>query len=149
MLEVGRSMLVASTRLGELNVSPSALIEFAEGFSGLPEWRQGVLVPVAELPCFFWLQFVHDPAAAFLLLALEGVLADYDFALARQAAAFTPQSRVYAIIRVPAGDLSQATANLLAPVVIDDLPAPIGRQVILHDTVYPLRHPLFVEDEPC
>ena len=100
-------------------------------------------------PFLLWLQFTHDQDAAFLLLDIEPVFPDYDLALARTAAGANPAAKVYAIISVPGGLLAKATANLLAPVVIDSTPTLQGRQVVLHDSPYPLRHPLFTEDEPC
>jgi len=142
-------MIIKSTRLGEFEICARDLVCFPEGFSGLPEWQEGVLVPVNDVAHFFWLQFTHDSEAAFLLLEVEGVISDFDLRLAREAATVEDDAKVYAIVRVPHGDLKQATVNLLAPVIIRGTPRREGFQVILHDSGYPLRHPLFVEDVPC
>ncbi|MBS4054458.1 MAG: flagellar assembly protein FliW [Thermaerobacter sp.] len=144
---------ISSSRLGELELSTDEIINFSEGFLGLPTWQEALLRQTEVAPYLLWLQFTHDQEAAFLLLDIEQVLPDYDLALARTAAGTSPAAKVYAIISVPGGLLAKATANLLAPVVIDSTLAPQGRQVVLHDTAYPLRHPLFTadetEDEPC
>lgn len=142
-------MQIVSSRLGELEVSADEVIDFSDGFPGLPNWQAAVLRQTQVAPYLLWLQFVHDPEAAFLLLDLAIALPDYDLALARTAAELGEQAQVYAIVSVPGGALIRATANLLAPVVITFTPALAGRQVILHDSGYPLRHTLFIEDEPC
>ena len=146
-------MIVYSSRLGELSVAEDKLITFPHGFWGLPEWQQGVLVPVADAPVFFWLQFTHDPAAAFLLLDIAALAPDYDCAAAKAAAEVPADAAVYTIVTIPDQNLSLATTNLLAPVVIStsrDLSHPQatsdkrqGTQAILHDSGYPLRFPLF------
>jgi len=137
---------ISSSRLGELELSTDEIINFSEGFLGLPTWQEAVLRQTEVAPFLLWLQFTHDPDAAFLVLDIESVFPDYDLALARTAAGTSPAAKVFAIVSVPGGLLAKATANLLAPVVIDSTPTPQGRQVVLHDSPYPLRHPLFVED---
>ena len=137
---------ISSSRLGELELSTDEIINFCDGFLGLPTWQEAVLRKTEVAPFLLWLQFTHDPDAAFLVLDIESVFPDYDLALARTAAGTSPAAKVFAIVSVPGGLLAKATANLLAPVVIDSTPTPLGRQVVLHDSPYPLRHPLFVED---
>jgi len=141
--------LISSSRLGELEVQADEVINFSEGFLGLPTWQEAVLRKTEAAPYLLWLQFTHDPEAAFLVLDIESVFPDYDLPLARTAAGTSPAAKVFAIVSVPGGLLAKATANLLAPVVIDSTPTLQGRQVVLHDSPYPLRHPLFTEDEPC
>ena len=141
--------LISSSRLGELELSTDEIINFSEGFLGLPTWQEAVLRQTEVAPYLLWLQFTHDPDAAFLLLDIESVLPDYDLNLARAATDYGPAARVLAIVSVPDGRLANATVNLFAPLVIAPTPAPQGRQVVLHDTAYPLRHALFTEDEPC
>ena len=151
-------MIVCSSRLGELSVAEDKLIAFPHGFLGLPEWQRGVLVSVEGAPAFFWLQFTHDPAAAFLLLDIAALAPDYDCAAARAAAEVPADAAVYTIVTIPEQNLSLATTNLLAPVVISATPNPPhpqatsdkgqatpchGQQVVLHDSGYPLRFPLF------
>ncbi len=143
-------MIVNSSRLGEVTVKADDLISFPTGFIGLPEWQSAVLLPFSpEAPLLAWLQFTHDPDAAFLLLDIAGFAPDYDACLARQAAEMDEAARVFTIVAVPSGDFTRATTNLLAPVVVtaNASGSPLGKQVVLHDTIYPLRHPLFRSDD--
>ena len=108
-------MIVHSTRLGELHIAEALLITFPSGFWGLPEWQQGALVAVEGAPAFFWLQFTHDPAAAFLLLDINAFAPDYDCATAKAAAELPSDAAVFTIVTIPAQDFALATTNLLAP----------------------------------
>lgn len=150
-------MIVHSTRLCDLHIAEVDLIAFPSGFWGLPEWQQGALVPVEGAPAFFWLQFTHDPAAAFLLLDITAFAPDYDCVMAKAAAELPSDAAVFTIVTIPDQNLALATTNLLAPVVISAPPDPpqatsderqatsrLGTQVILHDSGYPLRFPLSV-----
>jgi len=53
---------------------------------------------------------------------------------------------IYAIATIPA-DPREATINLMAPIVINER-GRRGRQVILHDSKYSVRHPLVGGAEP-
>lgn len=163
-------MIIHSTRVGHIELHPQDLIHFSTGVVGLPEWQNAVIVPVPDLPLLAWLQFTHDPDAAFLLLDVQALYPDYNCDLARQQAGADQTAAVFTIVKVPNGDFSQATTNLMAPIVIrEDLSSQfsdpsacrgsacraqdgirnIGTQVILHDTNYSLRHPLFAGEAKC
>ena len=88
----------------------------------------------------------HDPDAAFLLLDVQSLYPDYNCDLARQQVSAGPSATVYSIVKVPNGDFSKATTNLMAPIVIQRR---VGTQVVLHDSKYPLRHPLFEGEAAC
>jgi flagellar assembly factor FliW len=117
------------------------IISFGEGVLGLPEWNEAVLLPVEGVPSLYWLQFLHDEEAAFLVLDVLTLFPKYDVALAKgQASLDGDDTVVLTTVSVPGGDFSKATTNLMGPVVLAGLK---GRQVVLHDTEYPLRQPLF------
>ena len=114
-------------------------------------------------------QFSHDPDAAFLLLDVAALYPDYNCDMARQQAGVDQDAIVYTIVKVPNGDFSKATTNLMGPIVIQSLASSdqrlatsdnpqetsdkrqvtSGTQVILHDSNYPLRHPLFAGEAAC
>ena len=162
-------MIIESTRVGSIELEEYDLIHFSIGVVGLPDWQHAVMVPVPDVPILTWLQFAHDPDAAFLLLDVQSLCPDYNCSLARQQAGAEPTATVYTIVKVPNGDFSRATTNLMAPIVIQsDKPQEtsdkgqettikpqatssklLGTQVILHDSNYPLRHPLFEGEAAC
>jgi flagellar assembly factor FliW len=134
-------MKIMSTRAGAVEVDEREVINFPEGLVGIPFWQSAVLLPIPEVAELCWLQAVDDPDAAFLLLKVGDYFPQYDENLAR-ACAELPDGAVYSIVRVPQDDLSRATTNLMGPVIID-LSAATGKQVVLHDSGYDLRQPLF------
>jgi len=83
--------LISSSRLGELELSTDEIINFSEGFLGLPTWQEAVLRQTEVAPFLLWLQFTHDPDAAFLVLDIESVFPDYDSPVLPQALA--PQQK--------------------------------------------------------
>lgn len=166
-------MIINSTRVGTIEVQEQDLIHFPAGVVGLPDWQDAVIVPVPDLPLFAWLQFTHDPDAAFLLLDVQALYPDYNCDLARQQAGAHQTATVFTIVKVPNGDFSQTTTNLMGPIVIQppassdqrletsDKPQEtsdnrqatsdkrLGTQVIIHDSNYPMRHPLFAGETAC
>lgn len=145
-------MIINSTRVGPQEVLDKDTISFSTGVVGLPDWQQAIIVPVKEVPLLSWLQFTHDPDAAFLLLDVGALFPDYDIAAARANAQLN-EGVVYTIVRVPGGDFAQATTNLMAPIVIGRREPGderrVGVQIVLHDLSYPLRHPLFGGEGTC
>ncbi|KAF0195891.1 MAG: hypothetical protein FD169_1191 [Bacillota bacterium] len=154
-------MIINSTRIGIIEVQEQELVHFPSGVVGLTDWQNAVVVPVPDLPLLNWLQFAHDPSAAFLLLDVQALYPDYRLEFAREQAQLGQDAKVYTIVKVPNGDFTQATTNLMAPIVIEPPasfsdkrqetsdPRRLAQQVILHDFNYPLRHPLFVEEAAC
>ena len=155
-------MIINSTRIGTIEVQEQELISFPSGVVGLSDWQSAVMVPVPDLPLLAWLQFAHDPDAAFLLLDVQALYPDYNCNMARQQAGADQDATIYTIVKVPNGDFSRSTTNLMAPIVIQrDKPQTpsdkrqatsdkrLGAQVILHDSNYPLRHPLFAGESAC
>ena len=134
-------MKIMSTRAGEVVVEEKDVISFPEGLVGIPCWQNAVLLPIPEVAELCWLQAVDDPDAAFLLLKVGEYFPQYDENLARLSAEL-PNGAVYSIVRVPEDDLSRATTNLMGPLIIDT-EAATGKQVVLHDSGYDLRQPLF------
>ena len=141
-------MIIQSTRVGSVELEEQDLIHFSTGVVGLPDWQDAVMVPVPDVPILTWLQFAHDPDAAFLLLDIQSLYPYYDCDLARQQVGAGPTATVYTIVKVPNGDFSKATTNLMGPIVIQG-DKRLGTQVILHDSNYPLRHPLFEGEAAC
>jgi len=134
-------MLVNSSRVGEIQVSAEDIIVFNEGVLGLPDWTEAVVVPVDGVPSLLWLQFLHDADAAFLLLDVLSLFPGYDVNEAKKQAGLSGDDlSVLTIVSVPGEDFSEATTNLIGPLVLG---AGQGKQDVLHNSSYPLRQPLF------
>ena len=151
------TLLVPTTRFGELRVAEAAVLEFPEGLPGFADQRRWLLVPhhgaggVAPpaVPCeaersapFVWLQSAERLDLAFLMLAPAAAFPDYAPTLPADVGAASADVSLWVLLTVPAGDPRRMTANLLGPIVIERARRR-GRQIVLGDERYHTRHPVF------
>jgi flagellar assembly factor FliW len=148
-----------------LEVTAGEVLTFPHGLVGMEHLRQFVVVEDPRVyPCR-WLQSLQDPALAFLIVEPVVIAADYRLDLPDQdrrdlaldASASAEPSPATASGESPAFDVwvivtvrpqpEQSTANLLAPVVVNR-ERRLGKQVVMHESGYSLRHPLAAPDAP-
>jgi flagellar assembly factor FliW len=121
-------------------------LSLAEPLPGFPGHRDYVLVPAEDGGRLFWLQSVAPDGPRFLAVPAAAYFPDYAPALpgavcVQLGLAAPAEARLYCLVTVPAGDVTAATANLRAPVVVN--PATHrARQVVLLDAAHPIRRPL-------
>lgn len=141
-------MIVKTGRFGQLTVGDDEIITIPQGMYGFPEYTKYCLVDPSDDTLILWLQSLDHPEIAFPLLEPKIFRPDY---AARLSAAElrelklenVNQSAVYAILTIPQ-DVSQMTANLKAPLVIN-LKEQIARQVVLQENEYSIKHLMFKE----
>lgn len=141
-------MIVKTGRFGQVEVSESEVIHFPEGILGFPNYQRFCLVDPGDDTLIFWLQSIDHPSIAFPLLEPKIFKPEY---MVRLSAAElrelrlenVNQSAVFAILTIPE-DVTQMTANLKAPLVVN-LKLQIGRQVILQENEYSIKHVMFKE----
>jgi len=123
---------------------PEDVIAFPDGLPGFEACRRFVLLSSSELAPFSVLRALDPPAPAFLLIDPVAVLARYRRVLAeadrRRLQADDQDALLWLAIVSVGGDRS-ASVNLRAPIVINPR-LMIGCQVMPHESLYPLRHPL-------
>ena len=133
-----------TTRFGKFAVEPPGIIQFAEGLPGFEQSRAFVLLSSGNLVPLHVLHAVDGPPASFLAVDPREVLAGYRTTLTtgdRLKLGADEDTRVLWLALVtPHGD-QDASVNLRAPVVVNPLRM-IGCQVMPHNSLYPLRHPL-------
>ena len=134
-------MKLTSTRFGELDVPPDAVLEIPGGLIGLGGSRWALLAR-AEDAAFLWLHAVDDPDLAVPVADPWAFFEDYavdvpDEAAERLGIADPSQARVLVVVRVgPTAE--ECFANLKAPILLIDGK---GHQV-LNEADAPLRAPL-------
>jgi flagellar assembly factor FliW len=126
--------------------SPVQVLAFAEPLPGLPGYRDYVLVPADAAGHLFWLQSVAPAGPRFLTVSAAGFFPEYAPTLPGAACVElglydARAAQLYCLVSVPDGDVSSATANLRAPVVVNPATAQAS-QVVLSDGVHPIRRPL-------
>ena len=144
-------MEIKSIILGTVEVEEKAVYRFERGLYGLEEHQCfALIIPDRTMP-FAYLQAVEEPGVCLLLADPFQFNRKYEFDLAQselellQAAG--PESiEVWATVTTPGETLESATMNLLAPIVLN-VQKQLGCQVVLHDSGYDTKSPLFPQEK--
>lgn len=142
---------VKTLRFGEIEATEDHIIHFDEGIPAFEEETEFVIIiPDVEAPYAF-LQSTKTQELAFLMARPFVFFPDYEFVLDDTVEAHLDikdekDVEVFTLVTVPDGDFSKMTANLLAPIVINNENRK-GQQYVLEKTKYTTRHPLFAAKE--
>ena len=128
-----------------LDVASTAVVTFEQGLVGMEHLRQFAVVEDARLAPGAWLQSIEEPALAFVVIAPTMLLPDYAAEISGDDAyqlelEDADDADVWSIVTI-VGDPRNSTVNLLAPIVVNRKRC-LGKQVILSEARYSLRHPL-------
>ncbi len=141
-------MKINTTRFGHLEVDAEEVITFPEGIIGFDTLKKFCLVDPGDDTLILWLQSLENGAFAFPVLEPKIFKPDYIVKLSAVELkglqlANVNQSVVFNILTIPA-NITELTANLKAPIVIN-LRDQIGKQVVLQENEYSLKHLMFKE----
>lgn len=140
-------MEIKSIILGTVDVGENAIYRFDRGLYGMEEYRSFALItPDPEMP-FAYLQALEEPGVCLLLADPFQFYPHYEFDLAQseleRLRAPGPDSiAAWTTVTTPRQTLEGATLNLLAPIVLN-VQERLGCQVVLHDSGYDTKSPLF------
>lgn len=138
-------MKINTLYFGELEYSEQDIFQFTNGLPGLEEHQSFLLIPMEEGIPFSYLQSVGEGSLSILVTNPFDYFQDYDFSV-NEGTQYELQIEqpedieVWSAVTVTE-DLSEATVNLLAPIIINSKKR-LGKQVILHDSGYSIKHPL-------
>ena len=141
-------MRIHTINFGDLDVADDKVITFKEGLPGFPQIRRFTILEAEDVKPFQYLQALDDPPISLLIINPFLVDPAYEFRLRDSDmedldSTNSAELAVYAVAMIP-DDPSLATLNLMAPIVINDK-CRSGKQVILHESKYSVKHPLFNE----
>jgi flagellar assembly factor FliW len=139
-------MLIQTLNFGDLDLPEDQVILFKEGVPGFPQIHRFVMLDFEDLKPFQYFQALDDPPIALLVVNPFSVDPTYAFQLSKSdmediQTSDTNETAVYAVATIP-DDPEQATINLMAPIVVN-VKKKCAKQVILHDGIYSVKHPLF------
>lgn len=147
-------MKIETKFFGTVEIDETEIINFGHGIPGFENYRQFVMLKQNPDSPFLVMQAVESSQPALIVIPLERVVPDYDFDIPDEAVkelslTAPADAAVYAVVVLPQ-DISKATVNLAAPIIINTK-AKLGKQVILNNPAYGLKHPLFAAPkmEPC
>ena len=139
-------MQIHTVNFGALEVPEDKVISFKEGLPGFPQLHRFVILELDELKPFHYLQALDDPPIALFIINPFIVDTAYKFQLTASdmediRSTNSAELATYAVATIPENP-NEATLNLMAPIVVNDRDR-CGKQVILHESKYSVRHPLF------
>ncbi|MCB0325301.1 MAG: flagellar assembly protein FliW [Bdellovibrionales bacterium] len=143
----GKTIKFQTTRFGELEVRGSSVITVINGVIGFPQSTRYTLLEYN--PPFSWLQSVEHPELAFVVVngaefgdgyRFPVPFGDRDMELG--------ENDDLAIVNLVSvrPDPTQTTVNLKAPLLVN-LRNMKGKQIVLDDPKFPIRMPLWADDE--
>ena len=142
---------IPTSRFGTLQVASDRIVTFPDGMIGFEKYKQYTLVQQDGQANFSWLQSIDEPSVAFPLM--EPVFFRPDYRLRHSESdtsalklEFEVKPQVFAIMSIPKGNPKGMTANLLAPIVINDS-SRLGKQVIVMNEEFTTRHEVVRELE--
>ena len=134
---------------GEMELKEEDILHFEKGIPGFPSQTKFVQVPLTEDGLFQVLQSVTDAEIGFIITDPFFYKKDYDFVLEDGVVESLEIQRTeeikVSVIITPHEPFNESTANLQAPVIINKNNNK-ARQVILTNTTYLTKHPLFAEE---
>jgi flagellar assembly factor FliW len=138
-------MIIHTINFGDLDIPEDKVITFKEGLPGFPQIHRFAVIELEELKPFQYLQSLGDPPIALFIINPFMVDPTYEFRLAASDMEDlnnknATELAVFTVATIP-DDPSQATLNLMAPIVINEKDR-CGKQVILLDSKYSVKHPL-------
>ena len=145
-----KALTVQTANFGEIEVPVENVISFDEGIPGFPQVHKFAILEFEHLKPFQYLQSLGDPPIALLMVNPFLLHPEYTFEVGetemRDLKTDKPEDvAVFAVATIPENP-SEATMNLMAPILINQKHR-CGKQVILLDSPYSVRHPLLGSSE--
>ena len=139
-------MRIHTISFGDLEISDDKIISFKEGLPGFPQIHRFAVLELEELKPFRYLQALEDPPVSLFIINPFLIDPDYEFRLTDAdmedlSSSNSAELSVYAVATIP-DDVTSASLNLMAPVVINEK-GHCGKQVVMHESKYSVKHPLF------
>ena len=138
---------VSTVRFGSIEVEDEKIVHFAQGIPAFEDEHDFVIIPYDEESPHVFLQSLATPDLAFLMTVPYLFFKDYEFeiddATEQQLGLESPDDViVYTLLTIPQGRIDDMTANLMAPVIINQRTM-AAKQLVLEKSSYTTKHRLF------
>lgn len=143
-------MKIKTRFFDEITIDPENVLKFEDGMLGFEEHKEFALLELFEMDDFVALQSLKDERVAFILIKPWNFFKTYniqisDMELEAIQIDSEKQIALYNVVTIPES-FNDATANLLAPIVIN-IDKRKGKQYVLNDDAYTTRHRIFPEEK--
>ena len=141
-------MIIKTGRFGQLNVGDEETIKIPAGVLGFPDYTDFCLIDPGDDTLILWLQSIQNPEVCFPMLEPKVFRSDYTVKLSAAElreieSEDGTQIAVFSVLTIP-DVVTEMTANLKAPLVVN-LQKKIGRQVVMQENDYSIKHLMFKE----
>jgi flagellar assembly factor FliW len=126
----------SNRQFGEFDYDEQHVLTFPEGIIGFEEFRRFVLVNDEDSQPFRWLVSIDDHDLSFPLIDPRLFVPSY------RAGGEQKSDATVLVVATLNERIEDSTVNLRSPVII--MNGKTGRQVILDEETYAMRHPLFL-----
>lgn len=134
------------SKFGAVQIDEKQIVKFPQGLPGLERYTEYVFLQHAEHYPFYWLQSVEEKEIALVVINPFFLKTDYDFELPAQVMEeldlVVPEDMTVWAVVVLRQPLEESTVNLRAPIIVN-AKLNKGKQVVLNDERYSIKHPLF------
>lgn len=139
-------MNVQTSRFGKIEIKDNEVITFSDGILGFESEKEFCVIDPNDQTLILWLQSTKNPEIAFPIIEPQIISPTTSIELlpndlAKVKLESTSHASVYNILTIP-GDISEISANLKAPIVINP-DQNIGQQIVLQDNKLDLKHNVF------
>lgn len=140
---------VDTLRFGQIEVEEDKILHFADGIPAFEDEHEFVIIPYDKESPYVFLQSLTTPDLAFLMTVPFVFFPNYEFELDDENLAKLDLRQqedllLYVLLTIPGGKVPEMTANLMAPLVINQANMQ-ARQVVLEQSGYTTKHRLFPE----
>ena len=140
---------IHTVRFGDIEVPEEKIVHFKQGIPAFEEEHEFLIIPYEEKSPYFFLQSLKSPDLAFLMTMPFLFFSDYEFEIddeTERQLGIQQQSDilVYALLTIPQGRVKDMTANLMAPIVLNQRTMQ-AKQLVLERSRYTTKHRLFPE----
>jgi flagellar assembly factor FliW len=138
-----KALIIETASWGSLELTDEQIFRFDKGIPGFEEFKKFALIVIDDGP-FSYLQSVEDKNISFMLADPFVFYPNYEFELPDEEAlelGINGQIFIRSMLTLQK-PLEDSTVNLLAPLVLNPANGK-AKQVVLHQTVYQTRHPLW------
>jgi flagellar assembly factor FliW len=136
-------MRVTTTRFGTLEVDEKKVVNFTQPILGFSDCQRYIIIEGPGEGRIWWLQSCDKPELAFIVMDPLQIMPDYEVRLDASEVEdlrlkTAEEARLLTIVVVPA-DRSKVRTNLRAPIIFNPK-TNLAKQVVLHESDYPVQH---------
>jgi flagellar assembly factor FliW len=136
-------MIIATALFGDVDIAEEDVYTFPGGVPGFENANRFALIKQHPDEPFIYLQSTEAPSLSFILADPFVFVPDYDFEIREH---LVEELRIDDLSDIAVWSIAtvndtftEATINLMAPILLNKKHR-LGKQAILHDTSYPVRH---------